>query len=164
MVELIIVIVLTSILGTFVFQIFTQCLVAQRKIQVRKEHSDDAVLVLDQLGRELRQAVLTSIDVQTATKGKVLSFRKIVSGAANGHYLLYGLYSSEDKLVRVVHTTPNAIDATARTNVISDFDNNNGIIVAKDVSGFVPDDPGVISLTFNGENSPRTTSVYIRNN
>ncbi len=164
MVELIIVIVLTSILGTFVFQIFTQCLVAQRKIQVRKEHSDDAVLVLDQLGRELRQAVLTSIDVQTATKGKVLSFRKIVSGAANGHYLLYGLYGSEDKLVRLVETAPTTSNPNERNALITSFNNNNGIIVAKDVSAFVPDDPGVISLTFNGENSPRTTSVYIRNN
>ena len=56
MVELILVIVLTSILGTFGFQILTQSLLAQRNMQVRKEHSDDAVLALDKISSEIMVA------------------------------------------------------------------------------------------------------------
>ena len=56
LVELIVVLVLTSILGTFGFEILTDSLLAQRNVQVRKEHSDDAVLAMSTLQREIMEA------------------------------------------------------------------------------------------------------------
>ncbi len=73
MVELIIVIVLTSILGTFVFNILAQCLVAQRELQVRREHSDDAVLTLHQMSRDIMETttVTTGTNALTLTVDSV---------------------------------------------------------------------------------------------
>ncbi len=56
LVEMIIVLVLASILSVFVFQIFTKCLKAQISMQKRKERSDDAVLVLERISREVKEA------------------------------------------------------------------------------------------------------------
>lgn len=56
LIEMIIVIVLSSILGTFIFGVLTKSLTAQRNMQVRKERSDDAVLVLERISREVREA------------------------------------------------------------------------------------------------------------
>ncbi len=72
MVELVIVIVLSSILGVFALNIFGQCIVAQRDMQVRKEHSDDAVLVLRQMSREIMEAkgtITTGITTLTLPLG-----------------------------------------------------------------------------------------------
>jgi type II secretory pathway pseudopilin PulG len=69
MVELVLVIVLTSILGMFGFQILTNSLLAQRNMQVRKEHSDDAVLVLDRISRE----VMAEVDDGSVTIGMTLT-------------------------------------------------------------------------------------------
>jgi type II secretory pathway pseudopilin PulG len=60
MVELVLVIVLTSILGMFGFQILTNSLLAQRNMQVRKEHSDDAVLALNKISSEIMVATAIS--------------------------------------------------------------------------------------------------------
>ena len=56
MVEMIIVMVLTSILGTFTFQIITNSLRTQKAMSDRKERSDDAVMVLEDISREVREA------------------------------------------------------------------------------------------------------------
>ena len=56
MVELTVVIVLTAILGLFSFQALTQSILVQQDMQERKEHSDDGVLALNHISRELRGA------------------------------------------------------------------------------------------------------------
>jgi prepilin-type N-terminal cleavage/methylation domain-containing protein len=56
MIELVIVLVLTSILGTFVFQIVTGSLNTLITMRKRMERSDDAVLVLEKISREVRAA------------------------------------------------------------------------------------------------------------
>ncbi len=56
LIEMIIVILLTSILGTMIFQIFTKSLNLQIAMQKRKERSDDAILVLEKISREVRMA------------------------------------------------------------------------------------------------------------
>ncbi|MHC4269232.1 MAG: prepilin-type N-terminal cleavage/methylation domain-containing protein [Planctomycetota bacterium] len=61
LVELVVVIVLAAILGTFGFQMLTDSLLAQRNVQVRKEHSDDAVLAMNTLQREVMEATAVTI-------------------------------------------------------------------------------------------------------
>jgi prepilin-type N-terminal cleavage/methylation domain-containing protein len=56
LIELIIVITIASILGTFVFSIITKSLVAQINMQRKKERSDEAVLSLERISRELIEA------------------------------------------------------------------------------------------------------------
>ena len=56
MIELVIVLVLASILGTFVFQIVTSSLNTYITMRTRKERADDAVLVLEKISREVRAA------------------------------------------------------------------------------------------------------------
>lgn len=56
MIELVIVLVLASILGIFVFQIVTSSLKTLITMRTRKERADDAVLVLEKISREVRTA------------------------------------------------------------------------------------------------------------
>lgn len=55
-IELVIVLVLASILGTFVFQIATNSLDTLISMRKRKERADDAVLVLEKISREAKEA------------------------------------------------------------------------------------------------------------
>lgn len=158
LVELILVIVLTSILGTFVFQILTQSLLAQRDMQVRKEHSDDGVLAMDQISRELGAAVGTNILAST----DMLGFRKVDRSTAFGHYVLYGRNSGTNQLVRLsILSTDN--DGNDHGTVTSQFSSNMGNVVAENVSAFTADILGNISLQFTGEASARQTRVFVRN-
>jgi prepilin-type N-terminal cleavage/methylation domain-containing protein len=56
LIEMIIVIVIASILGGFIFQILTKSLGAQIAMQNRKERADDAILVSEKISREIREA------------------------------------------------------------------------------------------------------------
>jgi prepilin-type N-terminal cleavage/methylation domain-containing protein len=56
LIEMVIVIVLASILGVFIFGVLTKSLGAQIAMQKRKERADDAVLVLEKISREVKQA------------------------------------------------------------------------------------------------------------
>ena len=71
LIEMIIVIVLASILGTFIFQVLTKSLSAQIAMQKRKERADDAVMVLEKISREVREAE----SIITASSNK-LTFKK----------------------------------------------------------------------------------------
>ncbi len=73
MIELIIVVMLTSIMGTFVFNILGQCLAAQREMQVRRAHSDDAVLALRQMSIDIMETttVATGTNALTLTVDSV---------------------------------------------------------------------------------------------
>jgi prepilin-type N-terminal cleavage/methylation domain-containing protein len=76
LIEMIIVIVLISILGTFIFQVLTKSLGAQIAMQKRKERADDAVLVLERISREVRAAN----DIITASSNN-LKFKKTDTGS-----------------------------------------------------------------------------------
>ncbi len=67
MIELIIVVTLTSIMGTFVFNILGQCLAAQRELQVRRAHSDDAVLALRQMSIDIMETTSVTTGANTLT-------------------------------------------------------------------------------------------------
>ena len=75
LIEMIIVMVLVSILGTFIFQVLTKSLGAQIAMQTRKERADDAILVLERISREVRGAN----DIITASSNK-LTFRRADTG------------------------------------------------------------------------------------
>ena len=77
LIEMIIVVVLSSILGTFIFGVLTKSLAAQRNMQVRKERSDDAVLALERISREVREA--NSVN---SAGSNVLIFRRADTGQA----------------------------------------------------------------------------------
>ena len=82
MIELIMVIVLVSILGTFIFGVLTKSLDAQIAMQTRKERADDAILVLEKIGREVREAesIITAssnnLTFKRADTGKVVRFKR----------------------------------------------------------------------------------------
>ncbi len=152
LVELIIVIVLSSLLGVFGFRMLAQTLIAQQNIQSRKEHSDDAVLALDKISRELRLANT----IHTATTDK-LEFVKFDSVVAAGIYVLYERDAGTDQLLRYEATStgvPGTDETTAKTA--------GGSIIAAEVDEFASDTSGNLSLEFDGENA-RQTSVYVRN-
>ncbi len=156
-VELIIVMVLTSFLGTFGFQLLAQSLVAQRNMQVRKAHSDDAVLTLGKISRELSQGERPIHKFG----GDELGFVKVV-GSGN----LYVLYTQVgQEVLRYETASTGSTSAAKDTDYLSALA-AGGAVVAKDVNVFVFDvdgDRGDVSLTFNQENDARTTKVLIRN-
>ena len=158
MVELLLVVVLTSILGVFGFQILTQCLLAQRDMQVRKEHSDDGVLAMEQISRELREAVGSSILTSTDT----LEFRKADLSTTYGHYVFYGRRSGTNQLIRLsILSTDN--DGNDHGTVTSQFSSNLGDVVAENISAFTADTFGNMSIQFAGEANSRQTRVFVRN-
>ena len=83
LIEVIIVMVLVSILGTFIFQVLTKSLGAQIAMQTRKERSDDAILVLERISREVRAAnnivTASSDDLKFKRAGKVVKFTRNTS-------------------------------------------------------------------------------------
>ena len=60
LIEMVIVIVLASILGVFIFGVLTKSLSAQIAMQKRKERADDAVLILEKISREVKSYTPTS--------------------------------------------------------------------------------------------------------
>ena len=78
LIEMIIVIVISSILGIFIFGVLTKCLVAQRDMQVRKERADDAIQVLEKISREVREAKTIN-----STGSDILIFEKNVTSSTD---------------------------------------------------------------------------------
>ena len=113
MVELILVIVLTSILGMFGFQMLTQSLLAQRNVQVRKEHCDDSVLAMNTIRRELMEST-------AVTTGSTLTC------AIGGSSAVYSLNGSD--LERTSGGTPNVI-AKDVTSFATSVNGNGSILV-----------------------------------
>ncbi|KHE93955.1 MAG: prepilin-type N-terminal cleavage/methylation domain-containing protein [Candidatus Scalindua rubra] len=83
--EMVMVIVLASILGIFVFGVLTKCIVAQRDMQVRKEMSDDAVRSMDKVNRELREASV----VYSAQPNQLFFKKSITSSTDPNLFVLY---------------------------------------------------------------------------
>ncbi len=77
LIEMIMVIVLVSILGIFIFQVLTKSLSAQIAMQTRKERADDAILVLEKINREIREA-----NTINNAGSNILIFKKADTGKA----------------------------------------------------------------------------------
>ncbi len=75
--EMVIVIVIASIVGIFIFQVLTKSLAAQIAMQKRKERADDAVLVLEKISREVRAA-----NVISNAGSNILIFKRADTGKA----------------------------------------------------------------------------------
>ena len=113
LIEMIIVIVLASILGIFIFGVLNKCLVAQIDMQVRKEMSDDAVRTMDKVNRELREA-----SVVMASGNNVLYFLKSNSASSDPNpYVAYLRNIGTNILTRLSKPTP--IAAWTSSNVIA---------------------------------------------
>ncbi len=158
-VELIIVIVLTSLLGVFGFQMLAQSLIAQRNMQVRKEHSDDAVLALDKISRDLRQA-RSPIHVSTTGTPNQLGFVKAVSGG--DRFVLYIRDTVTWQFLRY-EVASNGDDAVNRAADYLTAAASTGHLIAESVIAFTASLSGDISLQFDGEDDTRRTSVHVLN-
>ncbi len=153
MIELVVVIVLSSFLGTFGLNILAQSLVAQKNMEVRKAHSDDAVLTLGKINRELGQARKPIHKSGSDEMG----FEKVVWDG--NLYVLYRQVLDEVLRLETASTGDNDNDYITVLTTIS-------AVVARDVDTFdfqLNGDRGDVILRFNGEGDNRTTSVFIRN-
>lgn len=160
LIEMIIVIVLASILGTFIFQVLTKSLGAQIAMQTRKERADDAVMVLEKISREITEAKEVTVPVDnTSSNTSTLTFEKnVTSGFDTNVHVKYMLDAGTNKIMRY------------SANLASGLSGATGIVVAENVSSFaVTKEPGggaedriVLSLDFtNG--SQWQTKIYPRN-
>ena len=146
MIELVIVLVLTSILGIFVFQIVTSSLNTLITMRKRKERADDAVLVLEKISREVRSAN----DI-TSVGSNILIFKRADTGTAV-------------KFIR--NSGTNRLRRQSAADVASlPSSSSSGNVVAENVSVFTSSNTGgLIALDlqfFSG--SEWETKVYRRN-
>jgi prepilin-type N-terminal cleavage/methylation domain-containing protein len=150
MIELVIVLVLASILGGFVFQIVTNSLNTLITMGTRKERADDAVLVLEKISREVRAAN----NINNAGSN-ILIFKRADTGKAV-------------KFIR--NTATNRLRRQSAADVPSlPGSSSSGNIVAENVSAFnCSSEAGstgnriVIDLQFT-DGSDWETKIYPRN-
>jgi prepilin-type N-terminal cleavage/methylation domain-containing protein len=151
MIELVIVLVLTSILGIFIFQIVTSSLKTFITMRTRKERADDAVLVLEKISREVRAAN----DI-TSAASEILIFKRADTGKAVKFILNTNTHRLRRQSAAEVASLPG--------------DNSSGNIVAENVSAFnCSSEVGsgsinriVIDLQFT-DGSDWETKIYPRN-
>ncbi len=155
-IEMIIVMVLASILGIFMFQILTKSLDAQIAMQKRKERADDAVLLLERISREVREAKSVNVD----TTDDILKFEKnIPAGEDTNKWVKYVRDTDTKDLMRQSATS---------TAVLSDLpnDNTSGNVLAKNVESFSVSEDGnnaiYLELEFSS-GSEWQTRVFPRN-
>ncbi len=150
MIELVIVLVLASILGGFVFQIATNSLNTLISMRKRKERADDAVLVLEKISREVRAAN----NINNAGSD-ILIFKRADTGKAV-------------KFIR--NSATNRLRRQSAADVASlPGNSSSGNVVAENVSTFdcsseagSTDNRIVIDLQFS-DGSEWETKVYPRN-
>ena len=151
MIELVIVLVLTSILGIFLFQIVTSSLSTFITMRTRKERADDAVLVLEKISREVRAAN----DINTVGNN-ILIFKRADTGKSV-------------KFIR--NTATNRLRRQSAADVASlPGSSSSGNIVAENVSGFNsyslsvggPNPRVWVTLQFS-DGSDWETKIYPRN-
>ncbi len=131
LIELIIVIALASILGTFVFSIISKSLASQINMQERKERSDEAVLSLERIGRELREATAINYagnNLLIFEKNSELNFATIAitSSTDKNPFIRYARDTSTNILWRQSATTLAGLPS----------DSTPGNIVAENVNVF----------------------------
>ena len=151
MIELVIVLVLTYILGILLFQSVTGSLNTLITMRTRKERADDAVLVLEKISREVRAAN----DINSVGNN-ILIFKRADTGKAV-------------KFIR--NTSTNRLRRQSAADVASlPGNNSSGNIVAENVSVFTSGSEAgsgsinriVLDLQFSG-GSEWATKVYPRN-
>lgn len=144
LVELIISITLTSIAGLFIFQIVTQSVSVYSKMADRKERADDAVLSLERMSREIREAKSITIGTNALTLVK--------QAAAEG----------EDSNVTVKFILNADTNKLTRESAASD----SGKVLAMNVESFSTskDSKNRVALKLEFSNgSDWQTTVYPRN-
>lgn len=151
LIEMIIVIVISSILGTFIFGVLTKCLVAQRNMQARKERSDDAIQALERINREFREANVLG----TATNNYLIFQKKVTSSGDANLWIKYQRNTVTNILTR--HSANSQLNVAMSTT---------GDIIATNVTGFICSNnlnqKTKIELVFAG-GSDWETNIFRRN-
>ncbi|MGR3302910.1 MAG: PulJ/GspJ family protein [Candidatus Scalindua sp.] len=154
MIELIIVIVLTSILGTFIFQIVTNSLNTLITMRTRKERADDAIMTLEKISREVREANNINVPSSGSYSTTTLTFTKNATSSLDSTNLAVRYMLDSGTIRRESATGTGGLGGST-----------SGDIVAKNVSYFKvtnTSDRVDIELTFtNG--SEWETKIYPRN-
>ncbi len=157
LIELIIVIALASILNTFIFSIITKSLAAQINMQERKVRSDDAVMSLERIGRELREAT----NINNISSNQLIFEKNVTSSADANKFVKFVLNPSTNELRRQSATTYGGLPGN----------NTSGDLVARFVTGFSSSQQAnygsslkavVLNLTFDSGSVWRT-KVFPRN-
>lgn len=115
LIEMVIVIVLASILGIFVFGVLTKCLDAQIDMQKRKVRSDDAIRALERINREFREAK----DLWWAVNDFLIFDKKITSSSDTNLSIKYQLNTVTNTLTRYSDTSAGAVWASTTGDVIA---------------------------------------------
>ncbi len=154
--EMIIVIVIASILGTFVFGILTKSLSAQIAMQKRKERSDGAIMILEKISREVKEAKIIH---NTATNQ--LIFEKNVTSSSDVNLFVKFIRNSSNELRRQSSATYGGLPGN----------DTSGDVIAENVTVFTAGaaphygssvDIITIDLEFDG-GSNWNTRAYPRN-
>jgi prepilin-type N-terminal cleavage/methylation domain-containing protein len=155
LIELVIVIALAAILNIFIFSIITKSLASQINMQERKERSDKAVLALERIGRELREARY----IDYADNNELRFEKKITSSTDLNPWIRYARDTSTNILWRQ--------SADLLANLPSD--STPGNVVAENVTVFScskqsnylsPLEAIVINLTCDDPNDNDDGSVW----
>ena len=96
LIEMVIVIVIVSILGTFILQVLTKSLSAQINMQKRKERSDEATMSMERINRELREAK----DIVYAGNNMLIFEKNITSSIDTNTFIEYVRDTSTDRVMR----------------------------------------------------------------
>lgn len=153
LIEVIMVLVLASILGVFTFQYLTSSVLAFRTHSVRKEKSDDAVLALDRMSREIRDAKLSTVVITSpGTSPSTITFtRKNTTNMQDASTAVTFTLDTASKELRR--------QSAAGTSILAK--NVQGFTASKDVT------TGIITLAVKFLPASRTidwqTTVYPRN-
>jgi prepilin-type N-terminal cleavage/methylation domain-containing protein len=148
LIEMIMSIVLLSILGTIILQIVSTSLSTSITMSARKERGDDAVMVLERISREVREA-----NTINAAGSSTLTFTKKVTSSLDSN-----------KVVRYMLDS-GTIRRESATSTGGLGGSTSGNIVAENVTGFTPIAVGgkvTITLEFDG-GSEWQTIIYARN-
>ena len=155
--EMIIVIVIASILGTFVFGVLTKSLSAQIAMQKRKERDDSAIMVLERISREVKEAKTIH---NTATNQ--LIFEKNVTSSTDGNlFVKFIRNTATNEMRRQSSTTYGGLPGNSTSgNVIAE--NVTVFNVSPDQSYGSSFDLVVIDLQLDG-GSNWNTKIFPRN-
>ena len=159
LIEMIIVIVLTSILGIFIFQVLTKSLGSQIDMQTRKERDDAAIMVLEKIGREVKEAKTIN-----STGSNILIFEKNVTSSTDTNtWVRYVRNTATNRLRRQSATTFGDLPGNSTSgNILAE----NVIEFSVDAQTHYGSSVGVEMITIDVEladGSDWMTRIYPRN-
>jgi prepilin-type N-terminal cleavage/methylation domain-containing protein len=155
LIEVIIVVILTGILGSYTFYILSGSTRTFATMATRKERADDAVLALDKISREVRDAKTVTSPPDTAEVSTLTFTKKNASGNDTSTSITYTLVT--DSSAFIISSSGNELQrqSGAGTSVVAK--NVSSFAVSKDASNRI-----VIKLAFSSGSSWQT-KVSIRN-